>query len=89
MADFTTAERRRLAANGEAMPDGSYPIRNQTDLGNAHSDYIRTGRPPQVAAWIAKRAKQLGLPNPLDRPSPDETAQAAQIIKRRQEGGSK
>jgi hypothetical protein len=60
----TRRERTALAKSGEARPDGSYPIRNQGDLDNAAKDWIRTGRDPAVAAWIAIRAKALKLPNP-------------------------
>jgi hypothetical protein len=62
---FTRAERDQLAKSGEARADGSYPIRNAQDLENAAKDYARTGSDPSVAAWIGKRAKALGLPNPL------------------------
>lgn len=61
---FTRSERDTLAKEGVARPDGSYPIRDARDLGNAKDDWIRTGRDPEVAAWIAKRARALKLPNP-------------------------
>lgn len=61
---FTRAERDTLAKAGEARPDGSYPIRDARDLENAAKDWARTGHQPEVAAWIAKRAKALQLPNP-------------------------
>ena len=32
MADLDTAERRKLADQGKALPDGSFPIRNREDL---------------------------------------------------------
>jgi hypothetical protein len=67
--NFTSSERKKLAASGAAMADGSYPIRNQQDLENAYKDWIRTGRSSQVAAHIAKRAKQLGLANPISKSS--------------------
>lgn len=65
MAAFNTAQRNKLAAQQEAMPGGRYPIRNAKDLENAFKDWVRTGRPTDVAAWIHKRAKQLGLPDPI------------------------
>lgn len=61
---FTRSERDALAKSGEARKDGSYPIRDARDLENAAKDWIRTGRQADVAAWIGKRAKALGLPNP-------------------------
>lgn len=56
--------RLKDAAAGVAMPDGSYPIRNQTQLNDAVSDWIRTGRSLAVKTHIAKRAKALGLDLP-------------------------
>jgi len=61
MADFTDDQRKRLASQGKAMSDGSYPIRNKEDLsnairavgrGNADHDAIRR--------HIIKRAIALG-----------------------------
>jgi len=40
---FTTAQRERMAAEGQAMPDGSYPIGNKTDLMNAIRSWGRGG----------------------------------------------
>lgn len=60
--DLSAAGRRKAAASGAAMPDGSYPIKTKSDLrkaikavgrGNADHDKIR--------AHIVKRAKALGL----------------------------
>jgi hypothetical protein len=65
VAQFDAVARKKLAAAGEAMADGSYPIRNAQDLANAYKDWIRTGRSPAVAAHIGQRAKALGLPNPI------------------------
>jgi hypothetical protein len=72
MAAFDAAERKRLAAKGVAMSDGSYPIRNTTDLANAYKDYIRTGRSKAVAAHINGRAKALGVKSPIERELPAE-----------------
>jgi len=65
MPTIPQATRDKLDKQGETMPGGRYPIRNATDLANAAKDYVRTGRPADVAAWIGSRAKALGLPNPL------------------------
>ena len=65
MPNIPQATRDKLDAKGETMAGGRYPIHNATDLENAYKDYIRTGRPGDVAAWITKRANALGLPNPL------------------------
>lgn len=65
MTDFTAKQRQKLADKGEAMSDGSYPIRNTQDLANAYKDYIRTGRNKAVAAHINTRAKALGIKSPI------------------------
>lgn len=61
-ADLSAAGRRKAAASGAAMPDGSYPIQTKSDLrkaikavgrGNADHSAIRK--------HIIKRAKALGL----------------------------
>lgn len=59
--DFSTAQRRRMAEEGHAMPDGSYPIGNKTDLMNAIRSWGRGGSDPKVKAHIKRRAKALGL----------------------------
>lgn len=60
MAEFTAQQRRDLAKEGAAMPDGSYPIRNRQDLKNAIQAY---GRSPdaETKAHIVKRARALGM----------------------------
>lgn len=60
MAKFTAAQRKQLAKEGKAMPDGSYPIRNVTDLRNAIMDFGRGGSDPAVKRHIIKRARALG-----------------------------
>jgi hypothetical protein len=59
-------ERKRLAAAGHALPDGSYPVENDEDLHNA-AILARSGHGDVAAAkrLIAKRAKELGVANPL------------------------
>jgi hypothetical protein len=63
---FSAAERKRLAAAGQALPDGSYPIENVEDLHNA-AILARSGHGdvPAAKRHIAKRAKELGVANPL------------------------
>ncbi len=61
------AERERLARAGHALSDGSYPIANEHDLENAAA-HVRMGHGDVSAArrLIAQRAKDLGVPNPLN-----------------------
>ena len=65
--DIDTATRRRLASEGKALPNLSYPIENAEDLGNA-ATLARSGHGDVAAArrLIARRAKDLGVANPLD-----------------------
>jgi len=65
--DVSRAERKRLAAQGHALPDGSYPIASAEDLHNA-AVLARTGHGDAEAArrLIARRAKELGVANPLE-----------------------
>jgi hypothetical protein len=57
---FTAEQRRSMAEEGKAMPDGSYPIANRTDLMNAIRSWGRGGADPKVKAHIKRRAKALG-----------------------------
>jgi len=62
--EFSDKSRVKLADKGIAMKDGSYPIANRSDLGNAVRSF---GRSPDKAtkAHIIKRAKALGAPDAL------------------------
>jgi len=57
--DFNTKQRKEMAASGEAMPDGSYPIANKIDLMNAIRSWGRGGSDPKVKQHIKRRAKAL------------------------------
>lgn len=59
MPEFTTKQREKLAEEKEAMPDGSYPIRNRDDLKNAIQAFGRSKNPEKTKAWIKKRAREL------------------------------
>ena len=58
--EFTDAERAEAADAGQAMPDGSYPIKTVKDLKNAIQSYGRAKDPAKVKAHIIARAKALG-----------------------------
>ena len=60
-AQISDEERKKLAKTGDAMPDGSYPIRNESDLKNAIKSYGRSNLNDRakVKAHIKKRAKEL------------------------------
>lgn len=59
-AEFSEKQRKSLAKKKEAMPDGSFPIRNTSDLKNAIQAVGRAKDPAEAKAWIKKRAKALG-----------------------------
>lgn len=65
--DFSADRRRELASGGNALPDGSYPIPDKDALRRA-SILARSGHGNVGAArrLIARRAKELGVTNPLD-----------------------
>ena len=57
---FSPEEREALAEKGEAMKDGSYPIRNKADLKNAIKAFGRAKNKAATKKHIVKRAKALG-----------------------------
>jgi len=58
--DFSPKKRKKLARSGAAMPDGSFPIENTTDLANAVQAVGRASNPDKVKKHIKKRARALG-----------------------------
>jgi hypothetical protein len=61
-ADLSAAGRRKAAKSGAALPDGSYPIQNKSDLRKAIKAVGRGGADHnKIRAHILKRAKALGL----------------------------
>ena len=59
--EFSAAGRRQEAKEGEAMPDGSFPIANLQDLEDALRDVGRSHDPEAVRRHIIERARKLGL----------------------------
>ena len=59
MAEFTTKQRENLADKDQAMPDGSFPIRNRSDLKNAIKAYGRAKDKTAAKRWIMRRAREL------------------------------
>ena len=58
--EFSIGERRSLAARGEAMADGSFPIRNRADLEKAIRLAGNAKDPEAARRFIRKRARALG-----------------------------
>lgn len=71
MAEITEQERADAAAAGQALPDGSYPMRNCGEVADARQAY---GRAPDehraaLVALINKRNGELRCGQPDFRPS--------------------
>jgi len=77
LADFSPKQRERLAKEGKALPDGSYPIRNTADLKNAIQAYGRSKESERasVRRHIIKRARALKKTELI----PDEWKEAAEL----------
>lgn len=58
--DVSDKERARLADQGHALPDGSFPIASKSDLENAISSFGRAKNPARAKRHIIRRAKALG-----------------------------
>ncbi len=58
--DIPADERKKLADEGKALPDGSFPIANVDDLKNAIQAIGRAKDPEAARAHIKKRARELG-----------------------------
>lgn len=65
LKDFSTDKRDKLAKSGKALPDGSFPIENVSDLHNAIQAIGRAKNPAQAKDHIIKRAKALGAEGEL------------------------
>jgi hypothetical protein len=64
--EFTAAERKKHAKAGNALPDGSYPIPDKDALRRAAIlARSKHGNWQAAERLIARRAKELGVPNPL------------------------
>ena len=65
MADLDTAERRKLADQGKALPDGSFPIWSREDLKDAIQSYGRGNDKAEAKRWIKRRARELNAEKDL------------------------
>ena len=57
--EFTEEERKKLAEEGLALPDGSFPIRNKQDLKDAIKAIGLARSYSKTKKWIIKRAREL------------------------------
>lgn len=65
--DFSEDDRRRLASEGNALPDGSYPMPDCDAVRRAIDSYGRApaGHRPALRALIRKRNSELGCGHKL------------------------
>jgi hypothetical protein len=63
--EFSAEERKERARSGSALPDGSFPIDNASDLHNAMQAIGRAKNPSKAKAHIRSRARALGLTDQL------------------------
>lgn len=63
--DFSAGRRRADAKSGAALPDGSFPIENKSDLHNAMRAIGRAKDPAKARSHIRARAAALGLTSEL------------------------
>jgi hypothetical protein len=63
--DYSSHSRERMATEGTAMPDGSFPIANETDLRNAIQSVGRAKDYNAAKQHIMRRARALGLTDKL------------------------
>lgn len=63
--EFSADERRAAADAGDALPDGSFPIKTVGDLENAVRAYGRAKDPAKAKAHIISRARSLGATDKL------------------------
>lgn len=58
--EFNTKQRKQAAGQGQAMPGGGFPIKNEQDLRNAIQAFGRAKNKAAAKAHIIRRAKALG-----------------------------
>lgn len=78
---FTAQQRKKMAESGEAMADGSFPIKSKKDVENAVKDWGRTGSKADVKTHIKARAKALGCEDCLPADWTKKAVAAADVTK--------
>ncbi len=63
--DYSQEERDNMAKTGEAMADGSFPIKDKEDLENAVKLVHMSDHPDKAKEHVKKRAKALGATDSL------------------------
>ena len=78
--EFTDKARAKDADTGAAMPDGSFPIVNKSDLSNAVRAYGRAKNKAAAKAHIITRAKALGATDELPQGWDGSTAKKGEPV---------
>jgi hypothetical protein len=78
--EFSDKQRKHLASQGIALPDGSYPIANVSDLENAVKAFGRASDPEKAKAHIIARAKALNATHLLPTDWPGSTKKKESTI---------
>lgn len=83
--DYSDDERKDMADKGEALPDGSFPIKNKKDLSNAVKAFGRAKDKDKAKKHIKARAKALGaedsLPDKWEDDGAEKAAKATDLAK--------
>lgn len=79
--EFTDEERAAAAKSGEAMEDGSFPIKSEQDLKNAIRAVGRATDPAKAKDHIKTRAKAMGLESELPDDWKDESSEKSRRTK--------
>jgi starvation-inducible DNA-binding protein len=74
--DYSTEQRRTLADQGKALPDGSFPIVDKADLANAIQSIGRAHNPDLAKKHILRRAEALDAMDML----PDSMTKASGLV---------
>lgn len=74
--DYSEDKRKEMAANGEAMPGGGYPIKDRGDLKDAIQAFGRAKDKVATKKHIIARAKALGATDMLPEDWPGSTKKA-------------
>ena len=82
---FDTKERKDMADKGEAMDDGSFPIKSAKDVVNSVHDWGRAGSRTDVKQHIIQRAKQIGASDMIPdewvkKMAPEELGKVADLL---------
>lgn len=78
--EYDAEARKRMAEDGRALPDGSYPIADEEDLRNAIHAIGRAKDPEAARAHIKKRARALGKGDLIPEEWADDALAAALVF---------